>query len=335
MSNRNRMPIRVCAALLSAGLAVTTLASCGNPVPAIKVSTESPTPVLTEAQEQNIRKRILQTIKEADDAKNTDALKQVISGPELDVRTSQLTIAQKTGNIDSRATIPQDTSQVVITTTASWPRTIFTITTTTDDQQSQRLLVFDQPSARENYSMWGLVRLLQGAKMPAFEIPTIGSAAATADDKGLVATPKEAVKQYADVLQNGDSSKYAKSFESDQFRTDLQNLTQTVQQGIEANKGSQSQTFTPTDDIKVMRSADGGDLVVARINSEWVRNAGEGRESLPASDSEKALFGDTKATSSMKVTYVNVIALYVPKEGSKQQIRAVGAERQVISVVAQ
>ena len=331
----NRMPIRICAAVCSAGLAIAALAGCGNPVPTVKVSSDGPTPVLTQAQEEKIRQRILQTLQQADEAKNPETLKQVLSGPELEVRTSQLTIAQKTNKIDSHSVIPTDTSQVVITTTASWPRAIFTITTTTDDQQSQRLLVLRQDNARSNYTLWGLVRLLQGAKMPAFEIPTIGSAAATADDKGLVATPKEAVQQYADVLQNGDTSKYAKNFDDDQFRKDLQTLTQTVQQGIEANKGTQTQTFTPTDDMQVMRSADGGDLVVARIDSEWVRNAGEGRESLPASDSEKALFGDAKATSSMKVSYVNVLALYVPKDGSNQKIRVVGAERQVTAVVAQ
>ena len=73
---------------------------------------------------------------------------------------------------------------------------------------------------------------------------------------------------------------------------------------------------------------------MARIDSTWTRQAGEGRESLPASDEEKALFGGGKATSTMKVTYVNVIALWVPAAGSGQQITAVGAERQPVKVEA-
>ena len=92
---------------------------------------------------------------------------------------------------------------------------------------------------------------------------------------------------------------------------------------------------TPVDDaISVMRSADGGDLVVAQINSEWTRSAGSGRESQPASDAEKALFGDGQATSTMKTTYVNVVALYVPPANSDAKITAVGSERQPVRVEA-
>ena len=51
----------------------------------------------------------------------------------------------------------------------------------------------------------------------------------------------------------------------------------------------------------VMRAADGaGDLVVGRINGEWTRKAGDGRESQPASDDEKALFNSDKYTSTMR-----------------------------------
>ena len=50
-----------------------------------------------------------------------------------------------------------------------------------------------------------------------------------------------------------------------------------------------------------------------------------------------ALFGDGKATSTMKVTYVNVIALYVPPAGGTgdaAKITAVGAERYAVKVEA-
>ena len=148
-------------------------------------------------------------------------------------------------------------------------------------------------------------------------------------------TPEKAVAEYADVLQNGSASKYASKFADDYFRQELAKLSQTVQEGMERNAGTQQQTFqAAAGQIKVMRSSDGGDLVVAQINSEWTRQAGEGRESQPASDSEKALFGNGTATSTMKVTYVNVVAMYVPPAGSHQKITAVGAERQPVKVEA-
>ncbi len=136
--------------------------------------------------------------------------------------------------------------------------------------------------------------------MPKFTVPNIGSQMGHPTDENLVMTPEQAVQRYADVLQNGTKSQYAGDFADDYFRQDLQNLSQTVQQGMERNKGSQEQTFTPVDgQMQIMRSSEGGDLVVAQINSVWTRTAGEGRESLPASDSERALFGDGKATSTI------------------------------------
>nr|WP_223848223.1 hypothetical protein [Bifidobacterium tissieri] len=313
------------------------LAACSETVPKVTATTSATdAPVLTEAQEENLRGKILDVLKKADDAKDANALSERVEGPELEVRSSQLTIAQATGNLDPHATIPDKISQTVIPTDSSWPRSVFTITTTTDDQQSQRLLVFNQDSARSNYKLWGLVRLFQGAQLPAFEVPKLGSKMGDADDSGLVSTPADAVAHYADVLQNGGNSKYAGDFNDDQLRNDLASLTATVQKGIEANAGTQSQTFTvQPDQIKIMRAARGGDLVVAQINSEWTRTAGEGRESLPASDAEKALFGGGTATSSMKVTYVNVVALFIPTSDSGEKIQAVGAERQPIKVEAQ
>ncbi|RBP97733.1 hypothetical protein CRD60_05340 [Bifidobacterium aemilianum] len=323
-------------------LAAISLAACEGQVPKPDMTNDEAStgqvkeqPDLTEAQEKRIRTGILETLDKANEAKDPSGLAGRVTGPALDVRTSELNIAKATDKLDPKTTIPKEMTQVVIPTDASWPRSVFTITTTTEDQQSKRLLVMTQESAHSNYQLWAVTRLFQGAKLPKFAVPRIGSQMGKPQDKGLVATPQEAVDRYADLLQSGDASKYADSFASDFFRQDLNKLSQTVQEGMERNKGTQTQTFTPVKDrIAVMRSSDGGDLVVAQINSEWTRQAGEGRDSKPASDAEKALFGDGQVTSTMKVTYVNVLAFYVPPAGSGQQIAAVGAERQPIKVEA-
>ena len=296
---------------------------------------QTASPDLTQDQEKRVRERILKAVQAATDARNADGLDQNMSGPALQVRESQIAIAKSTGTLDPRATIPTDVAQTVIPTQSGWPRTVFTITTTTEDQQSKRLLVMKQEKATSNYKLWAVARLFPGAEMPKFEVASIGSQMGDPKDTGLKLTPEEAVRQYADVLQNGDKSQFASSFADDHFRQTLADLTATVQEGMERNNGTQKQTFSvPKDRIAVVRSADGGDLVVAQINSEWVRQAGEGRQSLPASDSERALFGKTAATSVIKVGYVNVIAMYVPPAGSSQQITAVGAEQQPVSVTA-
>lgn len=336
-SKNSRRLKKMATAALSLSLVV-GLAACEGQVPSVQstdLSSASSLPDMTPAQEKKIRTDILQSIEQANVAKDPSSLEQVMSGPALDIRTSQINISKVTGELNKTATIPKKMTQTVIPTDSGWPRSVFTITTTTEDQQSKRLLVLEQDNARSNYKLWAVTRLFEGAKLPKFTVPSIGSQMGKTNDKGLVTTPEQAVQWYADVLQNGSSSKYSSKFADDSFRTALDQVTQTVQQGAEQNKGTQAQTFEPvTGAISVMRSADGGDLVVAQINSQWTRQFGEGRESLPASNDEKALFADTKATSTMKVTYVNVFTIYVPPAKSKQLITAVGAERQPIKVEA-
>lgn len=292
-------------------------------------------PDLTEEQESKIRASILETLDQATQNMSGDGLSARVTGPMLDVRNSAITVGKATGGLDKTNTIPPDMMQTVIPVDSGWPRTVYTITTTTEDQQSQRLLVFTQDSPRQNYKLWGMARLFSGAQLPRFTVPEIGTQMGLPNDTGLVATPQEAVERYADVLQNGANSEFADQFADDSLRQTIASVAQTVQEGMERNNGTQTQTFTVVPDaIKIMRSSDGGDLVVAQINSEWTRAAGDGRESLPASDEEQALFGDGTATSTMKVTYVNIVALYVPPEDSGEQITAVGAERKPIKVEA-
>lgn len=324
----------IIAAMLALGMAV-GMCGCEGQLPTPKATTRQDAPNLSAKQEQKVRTRILKTLDQCNQNRDTDTLPTILEGPELDIRTSELNVAKDTGNLDRKTTIPTDLAQAVISTDAGWPRSVFSITSTTKDQQSKRLLVFRQDSARQNYKLWGVARLFSGVKMPSFEISKTGSAQGTPTDTGLVMTPKAAVDAYADLLQNGANSKYASKFADDDLRSKLADLTAQVQKAMELNEGTQQQTFEPVNGaISVMRSADGGDLVVAQINSEWTRSAGAGRESQPASDAEKALFGNGKATSTMKTSYVNVIALYVPPANSGQKITAVGSERQPVKVEA-
>lgn len=333
-------PMRYAAAVLALTLTA-SLAGCEGQVPkpvstrpAGQTSATQPAD-LTEAQEKRIRNAILDAIDQANSAKSADGLDARMTGPQLEIHRSRLAVAAATGTMDPYAALPRDIAQTVIPTDAGWPRSVFTITTTTEDQQSKRLMVLTQDSPRANYKLWGVARLFQGVQLPPFEVASIGSNMGDAKDSGLVATPAKAVEQYVDLLNKGEKSEFTKNFADDMFRQSLDETSATVQKGMEANAGTQQQVFSAdAAQIKVMRSTDGSDLVVARIGSEWTRTAGEGRESLPANDAEKALFGGGKATSTMKVTYVNVVALVVPSKSSGQQIVAVGADRYPVKVEA-
>lgn len=327
---------RTLSSVMAAGVAFASVASLAACVPSpTKAVSSDPVPAVTSSQEERIRKQAIDAIISADKTYDSQSLKSRMTGPALEVRSSQLKIAKATKKADQSMEIPDKLSQSIVTTSAAWPRDLFAITTVTDDQQSQRLLVLNQENATSNYKVWGLVRLFSGVQMPKFTVADTGSEQGDANTSGLVATPSEVAQHYADVLTNGSTSKYANDFEKDAFRDSLKELTQSVDQAIKRNKGSQKETYTADDkDIKVLRTADGGALAVVKFTSVWIRTAGGDRKSLPASDQEKALFGKSKTSNTLEVTYVNEVAFYIPASGSKQQIRAVGAERQPVAVEA-
>ncbi|MDD6461260.1 MAG: hypothetical protein PUF51_02135 [Bifidobacteriaceae bacterium] len=332
---------RTAAAFLSVCL-LGSVAACAEPLPTVQTrmgqltsGTTTTETAVTEDQEKAIRSRILDVVNAATTNHDASGLSARVTGPELDVRTSELTVYNATGNTADITELPADASQVNLPITTTWPRAIFTFTTTTSDQQSQRLLVMTQDSPHTNYKLWAVCPLFQNATMPAFSVD--GSQLGGADDSGLVQTPKDALAHYADVLQNKDSSQYASEFEDDQLRQSVTSVAAKIQQTFNSSgvTFSQDEVFSPDDaQIEVMRTADGGDLVVGRINSVWTRRLDSNRQALPASDAERALFGGATATSTIQVTYVNTVALYVPAADSGQQMRAVGAQRQPIQVAA-
>lgn len=211
---------------------------------------------VTVAQEKQIRGKILDVLNQANEAKSADGLAARVSGSQLEIRTAQLNIAQYTQqDVTPLATIPSDVTQVVIPTDNAWPRYIFTVTTTTEDQQAKRLLVMRQESARQNYKLWAVARLLEDVSLPGFAPAKQGNVMGDANDSNLVMTPKQAVQRYADVLQNNTNSKYAGSFEDDQFRQSLVKQQEESQKGVTQNKGTQQEVFAPVvDQIAVMRS---------------------------------------------------------------------------------
>ncbi len=320
------------------GLSLTCLCACGEPLPSGQNSALSATKniALTVDQESRIRTKILESIAKADETKNAEMLKNVMSGPALAIRSSQIKVAS-VGNMDLDPTsvIPKESSQQIIPITTDFPRTFMTITTTTEDQQSQRLLVFKQESVTENYKLWAVCRLVQNAKMPSFNVPATGSRVGASDDSGLVMTPAAAVEAYTDLLNKQDESEYKSAFEDDSFRTQLMARSATIITGLSQSGGVVKTDYAANaENMQVIRDADGGDLAVAQIDLTETRTVGSDRKSKPASAAENALFsGET--TSVLEAKYTAVVALSIPKQGSEDsKIRIVAAEYHPVSIVA-
>jgi len=327
----NRRTTRRGLAVASAVVVSTTLlAGCADEVPQPVAGEAFDGPVLTEEQDTQVFTAVADTVAKADKELKGKDLKPRVTGPAYEVRASQLSVAKTRDNAEFITDIPSESQQMIIPTTAGWPRTSFSITTATEDLETPRLVAFEQDSARADYKMWSWVQLIPGVVMPAFADAGIGSEAVPADDDALVATPTDALAQYADVVTLGaKKSSFAKGFELPD--ADLVAAVASDAQawkdieGFDESGAKYTQKFTARkDEVRSVRTADGGALVMGVIDGRTSVKA-EDEAKVPAlSETQKALLGDADPTNVLNTEYTDMVALYVPPKDSDQKIRPLG-----------
>ncbi|MFC8798863.1 hypothetical protein ACFT2C_14100 [Promicromonospora sp. NPDC057138] len=321
---------RAVVGLTAGGAAFVLLAGC-----TVEPPTPAPEPpvvaaVVSAAQERKILDRVSGVVEAADDATKADSLAARLSGPALLMRQAELKAAAARGDDDGLTDLTMQMQQVILPSDQGWPRTSYAIAMQPEDGRVPVLTVFEQPTAREQYKLWGFVQLLRGVTMPRFAEAELGSATVAADDKSLKVSPQAAVEQYASVLTVDERSKYADSVADDELRQDLRESGENQIAAIEKEdgEGSFEVAYEPTKDpVKAVRTADGGAVVLAALLSQETLEAEEGWRLTPLAPSAKALWGDAEGTDVMKVAYRDMVALYVPPAGSEDQISLLGFHR--------
>ena len=322
-------------ALLAATFALALpllLAGCGDPLTEPVPPKAGEAACATETTRQTAEKRILAGLSAAGDS-NFSSLPSLLSGPELSIRESQMKVEAKTGQPNADMEIPYPAAAVFLPSSCSWPRSITVLTEPTADQYSQRILTFTQEAPRSNYTLWSEVVLYPGAQLPFEAAGPQRVKYGDQLDAGLMATPREAVAWYANVLEEGERSAHFGAFETGDLYLNLQELRSELSSALSASKGSQSEVFTPDYSSAKILKLGTGDLVIAQIDSTWVRDAGPGGEAKPATAAEKALFS-SKPSQILTAKYVNVVALFIPSSSKGTKFDVLGAEREPVSVKA-
>jgi hypothetical protein len=306
------------------------LAGCTPELPAPQPEEAVTAPTLSESQEAKVISAVDTVLKKSTEKRSSKGLGARLTGPALEIRESQLKVARIREKNDLITEIPAEYQQIIPPTTQDWPRTTYSITELGDELESARLVAFEQADPREPYKMWGWVQLLPETTLPAFADKEIGSDAVAAVDQSLAARPVDTLKQYADVLTRGaKESKFAKSFElsdSDLVRRveqDAANLRKG--EDFEESDAEYRIKFAPRKgDVRAVRTADGGAVVMGVLMAEELLEAEEGARVSPLTESQAALIGDEDPTNVLRVEYTDVVALYVPAKGSKEKIRPLG-----------
>lgn len=315
-----------------AAQATSTPATTGTPSPSASAAEGDAAPVMLESQLQRILEQVASTVDAADAAKDAAKLAPRVDKMELQVRTQNYKIRSTVSAYEPRMPVRATKLQSsVISTKRDWPRTVFALTQG-DGNVVPQILTLVQLSPRENYKLWGTAPLQPGTNFPSFPVPRDGTAPAAADDKsGLAYSGNEALGILGEMLTTPDSpnrSKLADGQSSPYIAGALAYQADTVKNGTSANfKFSHTPVNNQT---VVLRTADGGALVVGRLDFAFEGTPKSAGDKLLLEDDSAVFAGGKETTTGMVLNFAESVAVYIPPAGSADPMKLVAATRGLV-----
>ena len=305
----------------------TSGAASGEPAAA---PAEAGTPVLLDAQFRRILEQVSSAADAGDAAKDAAKLGERVAGTELEVRTQNYKIRSQVGSYEPR--MPVRSTKLlttVVTTDRNWPRSVLAVTQG-DGNVVPQLLTMVQQSPRENYKLMKTTPLQPGTTFPNIERDGTETLAAS-DKTGLLYSGEEAMSGLADRLTSAESAFKDKLVEGESSPY----IADTLAYQAEVAKAGENGTFSFTHKVVpestvVFRTADGGALVLGRINFGFEGTPMAEGDKLTIGDDAAALAGGSETTTGMVLDFAESVAVYVPPAGSTDPMKLVAATRGLV-----
>lgn len=333
-SSKVTMVVAAVAAAVLAGSA--TAAQAASPSPQPSGSASSPAkeaaglPVLLDAQFRRILEQVSSATDAGDAAKDAAKLTGRVGGPELEIRTQNYKIRSQVGSYEPR--MPVRSTKLltyVVTSDRNWPRSVLAVTQGEGNVVPQ-ILTLVQQSPRENYKLTETTPLQPGTTFP--NISRGGTETLAASDKsGLLYSGEEAMSGLADRLTSADSpfkDKLVEGQSSPYIADTLSYQAEVVKSGANGNF-SFTHKVVP-ENTMVFRTADGGALVLGRINFGFEGTPKAAGDKLSIGDDAAALAGGKETTTGMVLSFAESTAVYVPPAGSTDPMKLVAATRGLV-----
>ncbi|HJV99374.1 MAG TPA: hypothetical protein VJ617_09800 [Arthrobacter sp.] len=311
--------------------ATTTPAPSTEPAASASEGAAAPSsPVLLDAQFRRILEQVSSATDAGDAAKDAGKLAERVAGTELEVRTQNYKIRSQVGAYEAR--MPVRSTKLlttVVTSQRQWPRQVLAVTQG-DGNVVPQLLTLVQPSPRENYKLVETTPLQPGTTFPS--IARGGTETLSASDKtGLLYSGEEALAGLADRLTSADSSFKDKLVEGESSPY----IADTLSYQAEVVKSGENGNFSFTHKVVpestvVFRTADGGALVLGRLNFAFDGTPKASGDKLTIGDDAAALAGGKETTTGMVLNFAESMAVYVPPAGSTDPIKLVAATRGLV-----
>jgi hypothetical protein len=292
-------------------------------------------PVLNAAQASEISVRALSQAQLADSRRTEKAAAAAYTGLALQVAVPsyvvQRAISRNAGAGGSTLERVSTPSRIVITAGRAFPRSLIAVWTPQGGTNPQ-LAVMTSDRVSAPYRVSARTTLVPGASLPATPPNERGASVLRSDVGGLVATPKQAVKDLARLLQTGrtGSTKFAASRVIADVRSNASGQAKDVAKVARFVQRHVPDRTSP----QVIRTASGGALVVAAITRTDAFTVRRGAGSITPPPAYRALArGVKKINRSATVTTVQVVAIVLPPRG-EGKAQLVGFTEMPVSVKA-
>lgn len=309
-------------------LALLLVAGCTPELPPLVVSEVAEVrPVLSLEQSADVYSEVGEALAAAQESLDPAALDPRVTGPARELRAAELTVASARGSAETITEIPTTIQSYIVPSTPGWPRTALAVSERPQNLQTERLLVAEQASPREDYKLWGWLRLFPGVTLPEFAAADIGTPDVPLDEVDtLLMAPTDAVARYVDVLNAGDASAHAAAFAVDPLREQITTLRAGRQESAAVIAGTYTMTFAVAEgEARALRTADGGALVIAKVTSLETL-AGEVGATVPPSATEAAFTGGATPANSLTTGRTGLVGIRIPPVDSSDPLTVVGSE---------
>lgn len=301
-------------AIVALPLVLTFLGGCAPELPSNPaVAQDIAIPALTTEQSIKVAAATGEVLSASDAEKDSELLGARVSGPALDLRSAEYKIAKSTKDDKSITELPSVMQSMFLTTSQSWPRTMFAVSERPQNLEPERLMVYTQDSARKDYTLWSYLTLFPGITVPTFASAESGTTEVTEADESLQMKPTEALEAYAALLKSDSKENKAKfDVEKDTFYTTIADRRKTLKDAAKEIEGSYKETFKVGSDWKALRTLDGGALVVGTIETVGTLKGEEGAVVTPSALEKAFLKKDQKPSNALSVKRTALVAVYVP-----------------------
>ena len=321
-----------------------------SPTPTATVvdADDAQAPAVTETQADRILNRISTAVSKADEKKDAKLAATRLTGAPLAERKTNYTLRKKISDQAALDALPASGLKVVLPQAYNgWPRTVLLVAdekSGKDDAVDSTMMMITQADP------WSAYKVAYSGHLEADALPDVapaylGAAAVQPDSSFLVMPPNQIAAAYADVIDNGDKSKYAAQFATDDDPF-LKGVTESRKKQLaefektakdkDSGKKTGKMSFSSeagAEDPLALATLESGAIVAVNVDEvETVTPTSKDSViKLTQNDTVKALTGVKESQSGFNTTYSDQLFFYVPGVGSTDaQIRLLGYSSNIL-----